>query len=124
MNDNITELLLEIGVLVFLGGGITFIAHSFIKELKKRKRDYENLDKPIKKSSTKTVKATVINKYTDVIYEGSVKYPKHRIGYFITFETEKGKKITYDVGERVFNRIHTYTTGDLATSNGDFLDFK
>ncbi len=124
MGDDVKQLISEIGILLFLGAGAIFMATLLIKELKKRKKDYENLDKPIKKASTKRVKATVINKYADAVYEGSVKYPKHRIGYFITFKTEDGKEITYDVGEKVFNRVYAYTTGDLAISDGKFLDFR
>ena len=111
-------------IMLFLLGLGIYAVYSFIKDMKKRKEDYEKLDEEIEETALETVKATVINKYTDTVYGVSAKYPKHRIGYFLTFETEDGKTITYDVGEDVFNRVYAYTSGDLVTSNGTFFDFR
>jgi hypothetical protein len=111
-------------IMLFLLGIAIYLVFSFIKEMKKRKENYEKLDEEIVNASTYVVKAKVINKYTDTVYTTSFRNPQHRIGYFLTFETEDGKTITYDVGEEVFTRTHAYTTGDLAISDGYFLDFK
>ncbi|MBE6762453.1 MAG: DUF2500 domain-containing protein [Ruminococcaceae bacterium] len=111
-------------IMLFLLGLAIYCVYSFIKDMKKRKEDYEKLDEEIEEAPIDIVKAKVINKYTDTVYGISSKYPKHRIGYFLTFETEDGKTITYDVGEEIFNCTYAYTAGDLATSNGNFLDFK
>lgn len=124
MNDDIKQMLLEIGTLVLMGVLAIIVIHSFIKELKKRKRDYENLDKPIKKALAERIKATAVNKYTDIVYYGAPKNPSHKIGFFITFETEDGKQITLDVGEENFERIKAFTTANLVTSNKKFVDFK
>lgn len=124
MNNDIKQMLLEIGALVFIGVLIIIVIHSFFKEMKKRKRDYENLDKPIKKAPTEFVRATVVNKYTDIVHYGGPKNPKHKIGYFVTFETEDGKQITLDVGEENFGRIMAFTTADLVISEEKFIDFK
>lgn len=107
-----------------LGICAIIVLHSFIKELKKRKKDYENLDKPMKKAPTEKVRAKAVNKYSNEIYSGGYKNPSHRIGYFVTFETEDGKTITFDVGEKQFHRIKAYSTANLVTSEGNFIDFK
>lgn len=124
MNDEIKGLIFEIGFFVFIGVLIISIICTFIKELKKRKKDYENLDKPIKKASTEKVKAKAINKYSEAVYSGGYKNPNHQIGYFITFETQDGNTVTFDVGEEQFKRIKAFTTAYLVTSEGEFIDFK
>ena len=65
----------------------------------------------------------VVDKYIDFVREGSVKYPKSRSAFFISFELENGKVRTYEVDERYFRRIKNGGKGELAVSDGKFIGF-
>lgn len=124
MSEYTKQMIFVIGFGILIAICVITGIHSFIKELKKRKADYERLDDPIEKAPTEIRRAQVTNKYTDIVQTGSRKNPSHRIGFFVTFTLDNGKNITLDVGKKYFKRIKQDSKGDLATSEGEFIDFK
>lgn len=113
-----------IGFGLLLAICIFVMVREFVKEIKSRRRMYERLDDPIKKAPVTKTKAVATKKYTDVIYSGSVKYPKHKVGFFVIFSLDSGENKTFKVDEMTYKKIKENAKGTLIDSNGEFIDFK
>lgn len=116
-------------LIAFLGAMaiVVWVSYLFVKKfldtLKQRKREYEELDKPVKPADVDLYNVTVVDKYIDVVRSGSYKMPHSRSAFFVTFLLENGKKRTYEVDERYFRRIKNGSKGELAVADGKFIGF-
>lgn len=119
MND---EYILWIIFAVLAALGI-WAVFAFISDIKKRKEMYDKLDDPVELNPVDTFNVKVVNKYCDMVRERSVKYPRSRKACFISFEFEDGNIKTYEVDEDCFETIFYGEKGELAVSDGKFLDF-
>jgi hypothetical protein len=108
------------GGLVALG---IWLSIGLRSDMKKRKEMYDKLDDPVELNPVDTFNVKVVNKYCDTVREGSVKYPRSRKACFISFEFEDGNIKTYEVDEDRFETIFYGDNGELAVSDGEFLDF-
>ena len=124
MSEYTKQIIFVIGFGVLFAVAAVSVIYAFIKELKKRKADYERLDDPIKKAPTEIKAAEVTHKYTEIVQTGSRKNPSHKVGFFVTFTLNNGQNITFDVGKKSFKRKKNGSKGNLATSEGEFIDFK
>ena len=84
---------------------------------------YEKLDDPVELSPVELFNVKVVNKYCDTIREGSVKYPKSRNAYFLSFEFDDGSVKTFEVDVSLFDTIFYGEVGELAVSDGRFIEF-
>lgn len=99
------------------------LIYLIIKAKKENKEMYEKLDDPVELYPVEVFKAKVVNKYFERLNEGSAKYPVSRNAHFMSFELEDGSVRSYEVDEVCFETVFYGETGELAVSDGKFLDF-
>ncbi len=107
---------------IFLVIGL-WVVYDMVRLKKERKKMYEQLDEPAEPYPVETHKVTVVDKYNKIVQTGSMKQPKSRPGFFVTFKLENGNTRTYEVDERYFRRINNGAKGELAISDGKFMGF-
>ena len=118
-NDDLVSVIGIIVLLLVLLLPFVMIAYNN----RKYKKEVKKLDLDFDIHPTDIFKVEVVDKYTEIVREGSIKYPKSRLGFFISFKLESGKVRTYEVDEKWFRRIKNGAKGELAIVDGKFLGF-
>ena len=121
-HNNFDETVSVIGIIVLLlGFSFPFVMVAYRR--RKYKKEVKKMDAGFEIHPTETFKVEVVDKYTEIVQEGSIKYPKSRLGFFISFKLENGKVRTYEVVEKWFSRIKNGTKGELAIVDKTFYGF-
>ena len=118
-NDIVLKLFLTFAVLGFAG----FLVGSFIYFAVKQKRDAQSDEEEWNEPETKIIGARVIDKRIADGTTGSYKMPKYNMVLLVTFLTDDGDTVEYEVNKEVYERVYVDQTGDLLTINEVFFDF-
>ncbi|MBQ7011150.1 MAG: DUF2500 family protein [Clostridia bacterium] len=111
--------------LLMSAAGIAILAFS-VYSIAKTKRDIENYDKDhpdTEPYELTAVEATVCQKRICGEHVGPSKLPKYATIYEMTFVTEDGSKVSYNVSEELYESTPEGKAGTLVTQNGEFFDF-
>ncbi len=102
---------------------VCFCAYSIYGILRDRKKVLEEMEKEIDVIPPETYTATVLSKNTDIVYDGSVKMPVHRIAFYIEFQTVFKGNLRFEVLQEQFESINEKDKGTLFILDGAFVDF-
>lgn len=68
-------------------------------------------------------KARVISKRTELRYNGSVKFPEHKMVFYAEFMVSGAETKEYEIDEKTYSEISEGDLKDLVTVNGEFYSF-
>lgn len=91
--------------------------------LRKRKKMYEELGRETQPDPAESVGAVVTDGRSQIIQYGSARFPHHRVAYYLTFVTDHGKTVEYEVPQHIYQYGLERRSGMLITVNGKFFDF-
>lgn len=109
--------------LIIVGICVLFIIIVPLVAKKEQKDAIEQMDEePQNVPEPDVIGAKVIKKRVGGECMG-VKLPKYNAHFWLTFLTDNGEELEYEVSQELFDKIKEGDTASLVTINGNFLDF-
>ena len=120
------ELIFQIAFFIFIIGGVLGIfVISPIYFYFKRRKEYNALEEPFEEQSEIiTLWARVISKRSTIEYGKSVRFPTHKVAFYITVITDDNKQQEYSVFEETYNRFNENDVCKLVFENGNLIDIE
>ena len=121
------DLIIVIAVTVGLLIIIAVLAYSIKVGIREEKlRRQKVLEEYEKEPEYSFVDARVISKKKTTYYQTELRMPAlpaQKLECIVTFLTEEGEILEFDVREEIFDKIEEKQEGTLVTVNGNFFDF-
>ena len=105
-------------------GCVCYLLGRSIHMAKEREKSAQALeDENWQEPDPEIIGARVIAKKIIDGVTGSYRMPEYKMEMFVTFLTDDGETVEYEVEREVYERVYVDQTGDLVTLNGQFFDF-
>ncbi|MBQ2677142.1 MAG: DUF2500 family protein [Clostridia bacterium] len=102
---------------------IIVIIKTTVDNIRNNRRIQKEWEQPFEEIPHQAVNARVLDKRTDMLHGRSYRFPEHKIVYFVTFLTDYGKTVEYQVPAECYGRVNIHQTGMLITVGDEFFDF-
>ena len=105
-------------------GCVGYLLGSSIHMAKEREKSAQALeDENWQEPEPEIIGARVIAKRIIDGVTGSYRMPEYKMEMFVTFLTDDGETVEYEVEREVYERVYVDQTGNLVSINGSFFDF-